>query len=261
MINGLQPTWQVPATIHAFSSKRSGGVSQGSYAGLNLGAHVGDVPERVAHNRSLLATTLQLPSVPCWLQQVHGPAVVEITAAYGRNDSADAVGNLTPYAIADGAYTNSPEVVLAVLTADCLPVLLASQDGKEVAALHCGWRSIAGNIIAHGVRRFTAAPNQLHAWLGPAIGPQQFAVGAEVRAAMLALHPSLSSAFIANTQQILPGPYLADIYALARLLLQLAGVHHISGGEHCTVSQPDDFFSYRRDGETGRMASLIWRSA
>ena len=237
--------WPAPAGVHAGVSTRRGGWSTGPWTSFNLGAHVGDDPQAVARNRALLAAALALPCAPQWLDQVHGCTVVE-----ARND-----GTLQT---ADASWTATPRVVCTVLTADCLPVLLTDRAGTEVAAVHCGWRGLAAGVLEAAVRRFSAPCDELLAWLGPAIGPLAFEVGAEVRAAFLARCDDMvvRAAFVPLHDGALR--YNADLYALARAEFVRLGVPQVHGGGWCTYGEPESFFSYRRDGVCGRMASLIW---
>lgn len=247
MIDVILPEWQGAApTVGALSTTRAGGFSRGAYGdgaggpGLNLGGHVGDDPEHVERNRALLRSLL--PSNPVWLSQVHGAAVVD-------------AAKVSDVPQADASFTNQPGVVCAVQTADCLPVLLCDVSGNIVAAAHGGWRGLAAGVLQNTVRCMRAAgATELMAWLGPAIGPEQFEVGAEVREAFVAKDARAATAFRARED----GKFLADIYALARLALEASGVERISGGGFCTVSEQDRFYSYRRDRVTGRMAALIW---
>ncbi len=237
------PDWPLPPGVRAASTTRLGGVSLGAYGGFNLGDHVGDDPRAVAANRAALMQALRLPAPPLWLSQVHGIAVA------GADDP--------PGIAADARYADRPGVVCAVLTADCLPLLLCSDDGREVAAVHCGWRGLAAGIVGRVVARFAAAPSALGAWLGPAIGPAAFEVGAEVRELFVRRDPGAASCFCAGAA----GRLRADLYGLARRDLAAAGVQRVHGGELCTVADRERFYSYRRDGVTGRMASLVWREA
>lgn len=245
----LTPQWPAPANVHAVQTTRRGGVSTGPYRSLNLGMHAGDEPERVAANRARLAETAFLPGPVRWLRQVHGNSVVDASA---RRAAAEVEG--------DAATAHSAGVVCAVLTADCLPVLLCSRDGGCVAAAHAGWRGLAGGVLEAAVGALKAPPGDLLAWLGPAIGPEAFEVGAEVRAAFLAKDESAEGAFRPTAAN---GKYLADLYALARLALRRAGLGReaLYGGGMCTFRDARRFFSYRRDGQCGRMASLIWLAA
>ena len=236
----ILPAWPAPERVHALTTTRRGGVSPSPYDSLNLGAHVGDAAAAVAENRRRLVAALGLPGEPRWLTQVHGTCSTNAASA-GEGCEADA------------SHTDQPGVVCAVLTADCLPVLLCDTAGGRVAAAHAGWRGLLNGVLEQTVRAMDAE-GELLAWLGPAIGPQVFEVGDEVRAAFLAEDQAVLCDFMPSVG----GRWLADIYALARRRLHRAGVAAIYGGEHCTFSEPERFYSYRRDGRTGRMASLIW---
>ncbi|MES9823110.1 MAG: peptidoglycan editing factor PgeF [Candidatus Thiodiazotropha endolucinida] len=242
MIDVLQPAWPAPSNVKALVTTRQGGCSVAPYDSLNLADHVGDDPACVARNRALLARECRLPDTPFWLSQVHGCSVVS-------PDSAN------PGCQADAVYTDQPGVVCAVLTADCLPLLIADRQGNEVCAVHAGWRGLAAGVIENALQRFQSPMEELVVWLGPAIGPAAFEVGDEVRDRFLAYRQASAQSFTNNR----PGHWLADIYALARLCLTDAGVEFITGGEYCTLTQDRLFFSYRRDGATGRMAAIIWR--
>ncbi|MES2297896.1 MAG: peptidoglycan editing factor PgeF [Pseudomonadota bacterium] len=253
----LLPLWpDAPPNVGALASTRRGGVSAGPYGdgaaagGLNLGEHVGDDPACVANNRARLQTLL--PGRPLWLAQVHGVAVVDASAP--TSSSAP---------VADASFSTTPAAVCAILTADCLPVLLADAQGRVVGAAHAGWRGLAGGVLARTVDAMRGAgAGDIVAWLGPAIGPHKFEVGTDVldgflgNAATAAEAAQLRAAFAALPGQA--GKYLADLYALARCLLAREGVTRVSGGQYCTASEPDRFYSYRRDGISGRQASLIW---
>jgi YfiH family protein len=238
----IVPDWSAPANVRALQTTRTGGVSEGSYASLNLGDHVGDDAVAVARNRAILRAAL--PFEPLWLRQVHGNIVADAKRSVGVPD-------------ADAAVARQPDAVCAVMTADCLPLLLCDESGAVVGAAHAGWRGLAGGVIEAAVAAMAVAPATLMVWLGPAIGPQAFEVGEEVRQAFLAHDPAAHKAFVPH-----PSPtgqkWLADIYLLARQRLGLLGVTRVYGGGLCTFSDADRFFSYRRDGATGRMASLIW---
>lgn len=235
------PDWPAPANVQACSTTRAGGISVAPWDSLNLGAHVGDKPEAVAANRQRLVELASLPTMPVWLDQVHGTDVVRLTDAFDRPPQADA------------AWSNLAAMPCAVMTADCLPVLFCSYDGTEVAAAHAGWRGLCAGVLENTLAQFNAPAAQIHIWLGPAIGPQHFEVGAEVRAAFMAHDAEAATAFVPAGEK-----YLADIWQLARQRLTACGVTSISGGTRCTVSEPEHFFSWRRDGSTGRMASLVW---
>jgi len=239
----LAADWPVSDTIFAGTTLRPGGASEGVYAGFNLGAHVGDAPQAVANNRRQLRNLLDLPNEPNWLQQAHGTVVVTAPC------TVDAVPE------ADACITEKPATVCAVMTADCLPVLFARTDGQAVAAAHAGWRGLSAGVLEATIDAFECAPEQLVAWLGPAISQAAFEVGDEVREQFVAQDRAAEAAFAANAA----GRWQADLYGLAKLRLRRHGVNAIFGGDHCTFAESDDFFSYRRDGQCGRMASLIFR--
>lgn len=276
-LNFIIPDWPAPPWVKAAISTRHGGVSLAPYAGLNLAAHVGDHPAAVAENRRLLTLALRLPGQPKWLQQVHGCGVVDIGGHGGvpnDNDDYEHAANNggvgCPHISdtkADAAISHEPKQVCAVLTADCLPILLSDRQGCSVAAVHAGWRGLAAGVIETTIARLGVPAEQLLAWLGPAIGPEAFMVGDEVRTIFITQNTKDRAAF----RPIANGRWLADIYALARRRLQTLGVNFIGGGgadghggvgchhiSMCTFSDATRFFSYRRDGTTGRMAALIW---
>lgn len=236
------PEWTAPAKVRAISTTRQGGVSQGAYASLNLAEHVGDDPVAVQRNRALLREQARVPVEPTWLNQVHGCAVYEQGARVRAGRDADA-------SVAFG-----PGAVCAVMTADCLPILLCDDAGSVVAAAHAGWRGLAAGVIEATVQRMGRPAARLQAWLGPAIGPDYFEVGDEVRARFCEIDPDAAAAFRATRK----GHWLADLPMLARQRLEGLGVAAVSGGGYCTFADRDRFFSYRRDGVCGRMASLIW---
>lgn len=233
------PGWPAPDRVKTLVTTRAGGVSAVPYDGLNLGDHVGDDPASVALNRAILRAVL--PAEPVWLQQVHGIRVLDIDGGMGSTE-------------ADASVTHQVGRVCAVLTADCLPVLFCDCEGEVVAAAHAGWRGLLGGMLEASVAAMHIPAANVMAWLGPAIGAQAFEVGDEVRDAFIAEQPEASAAFAAHR----PGKWLADIYALARMRLLRIGVTRIYGGDACTYTDAARFYSYRRDGVTGRMASLIW---
>ncbi len=237
----IRPDWPAPARVRALFSTRDGGVSQGPYAGLNLGTHVGDAPAAVAENRRRLAEAAGLPGEPLWLEQVHGTEVVLAASLPPAPPRADA------------AVTREQGLVLSVMTADCLPVLLCDVDGQVIATAHAGWRGLCDGVLERTVAAMGVAPERLLAWLGPAIGPAAFEVGAEVRDAFLARDGAAAPAFAPRGDK-----YLADLYRLARQRLAACGLSAVYGGGQCTFSDDARFYSYRRDGQTGRMAGLIW---
>jgi len=231
--------------VHAGTTTRTGGNSDAPYHALNLATHVGDYGLAVAENRERLEQALALPSQPCWLQQVHGRHVCRVTTSKQ---------GLT----ADGSYTDIPGVVLAVLTADCLPVVLASSKGDEVAVVHAGWRGLAAGVIESALQLFTCELSTIQAWLGPAIAMHNYEVDRQVYDAFVSLDTQYQSAFTDSR----PDHWLANLYTLASQRLQIAGVSLISGGGQtdtwCSYEHEQQFFSYRRDGKTGRMATLVW---
>jgi YfiH family protein len=231
------PDWPAPSNVRAMQTTRQRGVSASPYDSLNLGLHVGDSSLAVERNRMLLNTVL--PSEPVWLEQVHGTVVAD----------ADRAGCI-PQADASIARRG----VCVVMTADCLPVLLCDKAGSVVAAVHAGWRGLAAGVVEAAVLAMEVAPENLMAWLGPAISQPAFEVGVEVRAAFLDADPAAAAAFIPGEN----GKWLADIYALARRRLNALGITRIYGGDRCTYRESDLFFSYRRDGVTGRMGTFIW---
>lgn len=233
------PDWPAPARVSALVTTRAGGVSMAPYVGLNLGDHVGDDPARVARNRAILRASL--PAEPVWLRQVHGIAVLDADSGVAASE-------------ADASVARQTGSVCAVLTADCLPVLFCDRDGSVVAAAHAGWRGLLGGMLEATVAAMQLPPDRIMAWLGPAIGAQAFEVGAEVRDAFVNAQAQAGAAFAAR----MGNKWLADIYALARLRLQRIGVDQVYGGGACTYSEAERFYSYRREGATGRMASLVW---
>lgn len=237
----LLPRWLAPARVRALQSTRRGGVSLAPYDSLNLGAHVGDQAVAVAANRARLAALL--PAPPLWLEQIHGVAVVDA-------DSAQACG----VAVGDAAVARRPGVVCTVMTADCLPVLLCDRAGTVVAAAHAGWRGLCAGVLEATVAAMRVPPREVIAWLGPAIGRDAFEVGDEVRSAFVARDAAAAAAFRRGR----PDRWLADIWQLASQRLAAAGVGAVAGGGLCTFADRERFFSYRRDGATGRMATCIW---
>jgi len=235
----LIPDWPAPANVRSLQTLRTGGCSPAPWDSFNLGDHVGDELRRVAQNRAALRQ--HLPAEPLWLRQVHGIAVADASMPGDASE-------------ADAAFVRQPGKVCAVMTADCLPVLFCDRAGTVVAAAHAGWRGLQAGVLEATIGKMGAPAGDLLAWLGPAIGPQAFEVGEEVRAAFVAHDPLADDAFVPHGA----GKWLADIYRLARRRLTAAGLTSISGGDFCTVGDARRFFSYRRDGVTGRMASLIW---
>jgi YfiH family protein len=236
----IAPDWPAPPAVRALATGRAGGTSRGIYASLNLGDHVGDEPARVAANRERLRRLAGLPAEPRWLRQVHGNAVAAAEAAAPE---------------ADAMVTREPRVVCAVLTADCLPVLLCDEAGRHVAAAHAGWRGLQAGILEATVARLRAAgAGELIAWLGPAISARAYEVGAELREAFLGTDPGAGEGFAPNAR----GRWQMDLPGIARRRLLALGVAAVYGGTLCTHGDAARFFSHRRDGTTGRQATLIW---
>ena len=236
------PDWPAPGRVRAASSTRTGGTSEGPWRTLNLAGHVADDAEAVGRNRARLRSELDLPGEPRWLSQRHGARVVE-----ARHEA-----NGVP---ADGIVARASGLVCAVLAADCMPVLLCDRGATVVAALHAGWRGTAAGILEAGVRATGASPAELLAWLGPAIGAERYEVGPDVREALLTGDPDAGDAFRPAGR---PDRWRADLEAIVRRRLARCGVSSVHGGGTCTASDPGRFFSYRRDGVTGRMATLVW---
>lgn len=240
----IAPNWPAPENVKACSTTREGGVSNAPYDSLNLGLHVEDDESLVLQNRAILKKELCLPSEPIWLDQVHSATVVD----------ADVQGQVV--CKADSSVAHDKGTVCLVMTADCLPVLFCNREGTVVAAAHAGWRGLCDGILEETIQTMNCDPKQLVAWMGPAIGPKAFEVGAEVREAFIQKHKMTEKAF---EPSINTGKWMTDIYVLARMRLAASGVTNVYGGGLCTYSNEQDFFSYRRDGVTGRMASLIWQ--
>lgn len=234
----ITPDWPAPPGVKSLMTTRIGGVSSAPYESWNFGDHVHDDPEAVVANRALLRQ--HLPADPVWLNQVHGTLVVQADAVMGVPD-------------ADAAFTHQPGTVCAVLTADCLPVLFCARDGSVVAAAHAGWRGLAAGVLEATLLAMGVAPDNVMAWMGAAIGPRAFEVGAEVRDTFISSHPQAAAAFTPHRDK-----WLADLYILTRIRLAAYGVAAVSGGGLCTYTDAARFYSYRRDGVTGRMATLIW---
>lgn len=263
LITFIEPTWPAPPNIRALTTTRWGGKSVHPYASFNLAKHVGDNPDHVDQNRQLLQEALSLPAEPYWLNQVHSNRVWILhpnhpeSAALQRHSSIQSSLN-EPQSLeptADGSYTESANLVCAVLTADCLPVLLCNRQGTAVAAIHVGWRGCLGGILANAVASFKSPPEEILAWLGPAIGPKAYEVGEDLFDAFTQHNALMAKAFEPRPHQ----KYQANLYQLATLALESNGVKSVYGGEHCTYTENKSFFSYRREGGiTGRIASLIW---
>jgi hypothetical protein len=238
----ITPDWPAPANVKAAVTLRAGGVSEGTFASFNLGAHVGDDANAVAENRRLLETTLQLPAEPTWLNQVHGTTVVNALKAAASRPAADA------------SVAFSADAVCVVLTADCLPVLFCDRAGTRVGAAHAGWRGLVGGVLTETIEALGVPPSELLAWLGPAIEQDAFEVGPEVLEQFVARDPKNSGAFQTNAR----GRWQADLYQLARNELARLGVTSVHGGGFKCFADSERFFSYRREPRTGRMATLVW---
>jgi hypothetical protein len=239
--------WQAPADVCAFTSTRIGGVSRGAYESFNLAAHVGDDADAVTQNRAQLRQTARLPAEPLWLNQVHGNEIVLAGSGAFSTGTPDA----------DGVISRDGGAVLGILTADCLPIVICSRTGPALAALHCGWRSLAAGIVERAVARLATPPDDLLAWLGPAITQPAFEVGDEVRDLFLAGVEDATDCFMANDND----RWQADLPGLARLYLAAAGVLDVADSALCTFGDRERFFSYRRDGQCGRMATVVFRRA
>jgi YfiH family protein len=237
----LAPDWPAPPNIHAATTLRTGGVSRGTYTSLNPARHVGDNDERVKKNRQMIKAMLDLPAEPVWLNQIHSNLAVNAVKS----------ASLSP---ADASFTCEPGIVCAVMTADCLPLLVCDTDGTQIAAIHAGWRGLLAGVISNTINAMQK--KDLLVWLGPAIGPDCFEISAEVRKAFLEKSPEFITAFKKQDN----GTWLTDIYQLARIDLAALGIiDRVYGGNFCTVTEHERFYSYRRETQTGRMATLIWR--
>ena len=286
----VAPDWEAPARVRSAFTLRTGGVSVSPYDSLNLGAHVDDAGDAVAENRRRVRGHLGLPAEPVWLQQVHGVEVADLDAAVepGRPGGPDRAGTgrlgaesavalasapmradasereragaglaaslISAPPRADAAVTRLPGSVCVIQVADCMPVLFAARDGSAVGAAHAGWRGLAGGVLEETVRKLAVPPQQLIAWLGPTIGQSHFEVGDDVRSAFLLRDPDAASAFETNAR----GRWQCDLYALAKRRLSALGVQDVFGGGWCTYADAARFFSFRRDGQCGRMAALVW---
>ena len=253
----IDPRWAAPARVRAAFTLRSGGASVAPHESLNLGTHVGDAPAAVAENRRRVREQLGLPAEPVWLQQVHGTRVVDVDALAARAAAGGlALSDGSPPE-ADAAVTRTPGRVCVIQVADCMPVLFAARDGTAVGAAHVGWRGLAGGVLEQTIAQLGVPAAQLVAWLGPTISRKNFEVGDDVRAAFTKDDAGAAVAFEANSR----GRWQCDLYALARRRLAALGVSDVSGGGWCTYADASQFFSFRRDGQCGRMAALIWMEA
>ena len=238
------PNWPAPKNIRCVTTTRVGGYSQHEYDSLNMGGHVKDDFSNVEKNRDVVKKELQLPNEPVWLEQVHGSKVFELGNAIPKSNTSDA------------SYTKEAGVVCAVLTADCLPVAFCDQAGEHVAVAHAGWRGLINGVLENTLQALPVENDKIMCWLGPAIGPNKFEVGEEVVEKFVLIDEKHKNAFVEKNN----GKYLANIYQLAKNILAKNNVEAVDGGVHCTFSESDKFYSYRRDGKTGRMATLVWKN-
>jgi hypothetical protein len=241
MVEFIKPNWPAPPNITTFTTTRIGGVSIGQYRGLNLGITTNDNKDNINKNINLLKQYINLPSDPLWLNQQHTNIVI-------NEDQYDSK------LASDGIYINTPNVVGAVLTADCLPITLCNTAGTEIAVIHCGWKSLAANIIQETLKHFKSPSKDILAWLGPAIGREKFEVGEDVRSQFILLNNKLGQHFKVLQKE----KFLADLYGISKTELSCYGVNNVFGGDLCTYSDTNKFYSYRRDGITGRQATVIW---
>jgi len=249
----ISPDWPAPSRVRAASTERGVGVSEGPYARFNLGAHVGDDPEAVVANRDALIETLGLASEPHWLDQVHGRAVLDLDAERGHSSISHREREISAPK-ADGAVTSHPGHACVVMTADCVPVLFCDTAGTRVGIAHAGWRGLATGVLPATIASMGADPARILVWLGPAIGQRAYEVGEEVRRALVGADPGAAACFEPNEK----GRWQADLYGLARRVLEGVGVTAIYGGGFCTYTESERFFSHRREAPCGRMATLIW---
>lgn len=243
-ISIIKPNWPAPINIRAFTTTRIGGVSHPPYDHLNLAMHVGDQIEHVLENRKLLRQRFHLPSEPIWLNQIHS------TDVFFANQS----NSFNPDPNADACIATAPNQICAVMTADCLPILICSQTGNSVAAIHAGWKGLLSGIIENTITQMPDIPSNLMAWLGPGIRQKNFQIGSEVRDLFIAKDPVYQDAFLFQYED----KWLADLYLIAKKQLQKLGITHIYDCDLCTFDDKEQFFSYRRDKTTGRIATLIW---
>lgn len=242
----LKPKWPAPNGVKAFVTTRQGGNSLPPFESFNLATHVGDNLQTVIQNRSLLQVALDLPSAPCWLEQQH-----TTKSLYLNSET-----SLKPSEIADASWTDHQGVVSVVMTADCLPILVTNRKGNLVSSIHAGWRGLADGVVETAIAQLPEASHNLLVWIGPAIGANAFEVGQDVLDAFCLKRPYFATFFRPNLTR--PGHFWADLVGLAKAILSELGVTAIYGGEACTFTMAEAFYSYRREGQTGRMASLIW---
>lgn len=250
----IAPDWPAPDRVRCAFTLRSGGMSVAPYDSLNVGAHVGDAAEAVAENRRRVRESLRLPGEPVWLQQVHGIDVVDLDVLDGSPGGGRAADSALGSIRADAAVTRVGQRVCVIQVADCMPVLFAARDGSAVGAAHAGWRGLAGGVLEQTIRASGVPAAGLIAWMGPTISQKHFEVGDDVRTAFVTGDPGAAGAFVTNTR----GRWQCDLYALARRRLEALGVTDVFGGDWCTHEDTARFFSFRRDGQCGRMAALIW---
>lgn len=254
MIKPIYPYWSAPKNIRAFTTTRIGGVSIAPFDSLNMGSKTGDSYPNVVENRRRIIQSEQIPSEPYWLNQTHSTIVVDISSI--KLQLPNSMLDQQTIIEADASYTHQAKQVSVVLTADCMPVLFCSSKGDEVAAAHAGWRGLCNGILENTVSKFSCAPSDIIVWMGPAISAKKFEVGIEVKKQFEKVANEASNAFklINATQQ----KYLADLYLIAKQRLTALGITQIFGGDYCTYTEQDKFYSYRREHNTGRMASMIW---
>lgn len=244
MIEILRPEVQLPSGLNILTTTRGGGVSPNPWESLNLGIHVGDDVPRVEENRRRLQAEAQVPGEVFWLSQCHGNRVVQASPG-------------TPSPEADGSWTEEKNLVLGILSADCLPIVLWSEDGGKIAALHGGWKGLARGILEQGLQSLQLSPQKIHAWIGPGISGTAYEVGEEVRSQFLTPYPQTAHAFAPNAHK----KWNFDLSGAAKSLLLNLGLENVTESKLCTYGDSPRFFSYRRDGQTGRMATLIWKSS
>ena len=254
-IEPIYPNWPAPSRVHAFTTTRKGGVSLAPFDRLNMGSRTGDCLEHVAENRRRVINSLHVPSEPYWLYQTHSIIALDISSSQRQLPAQATIDNQSIIE-ADATYTCQAQQVSVVLTADCMPVLFCSRTGDEVAAAHAGWRGLCYGILEETIKKFTCPRSDILAWMGPAISANQFEVGIEVKQQFEAKDANASKAFtLIDAAQ---HKYLSDLYLIARQRMTAAGITQIFGGDYCTYTEKESFYSYRREKKTGRMASMIW---